>query len=297
MLGGSRHWSAEAHGIPARLLVEHACELLSSAAAPAGYADSSPVVPVSWEVPPLETTAEQRDVLESSPVFIIAPTERSGTNYLSRLIRLNPVFEVPRPAYEGRLLVHADLLRRYADLTAASWSQWMDETTIREELACRILGGLGDGVLRFLGELLSPGKRLLVKTPWSVNIDLFCAVFPKAKLLLLVRDGRDTVESLVRSFEGRKYGPSMRYWGAGARRILDFTDDAAGGTASTPWRLVKYEDLVTRPEEMMDEIFAFLEEEPRASTDDIDRVPVVGSSSHRGGSWPVHWEPLKKPAD
>lgn len=233
-------------------------------------------------------------MLDESPVFIHAPMVRSGTNYLSRLIRLNPVFEVPRPIYEGRLLVHAELLRRYADVTAASWSQWMEESTDEEEVSASLFEGLGHGILRYLNGLLTPGKRLLIKTPWSLNLELFFPLFPNAKLLLLVRDGRDTVESTMRSFEGRKYKPSMRSWAAGARRILDFTDGRRVGPASTPWRLVKYEDLVRQPEERMDEIFTFLDEAPDTGTD-VGEVPVVGSSSHRGGRKEVHWEPLEKP--
>ncbi|NNF13908.1 MAG: sulfotransferase [Gemmatimonadetes bacterium] len=231
-----------------------------------------------------------------SPVFIHAPMVRSGTNYLSRLIRLNPVFEIPRPVYEGRLLVHAELLREYSNLTAASWSQWMDESTDPDDVSAGLLQGLGHGILHHLNSLLTPGKRLLIKTPWSLNLDLFFPLFPHAKLLLLVRDGRDTVESTMRSFDGRKYEESMRSWASGARRILDFTDGARIGPASTPWRLLKYEDLVKEPEERMDEVFSFLDEATDAGTE-VDDVPVVGSSSHRGDSEEVHWEPLEKPAN
>lgn len=64
------------------------------------------------------------------------------------------------------------------------------------------------------------------------------------------------------------------------------------------WKLIKFEDLVERPEATVRELLPFLDID--INTFDFNRIrnlPLIGSSFERGGKDQVHWDPVKKPKD
>jgi protein-tyrosine sulfotransferase len=157
---------------------------------------------------------------------------------------------------------------------------------------------LGGGILCFLSEQIEEDRRLLCKTPRGYNIDNFFHLFPNAKLLILIRDGRDVVSSAVKggrhrllAFEWYAYT-----WAKGARPILEFMQGAGGDLRERCWKLIRFEDLVERPEAALRDLLPFLGID--VSTFDcnqIHKVPLIGSSFVRGGKDKVNWDPVEKP--
>jgi hypothetical protein len=225
------------------------------------------------------------------PIFLLGILKRSGTNHLHDLLCLHPEVAAPAPIWEDHVLREAERLAAYA---AAVRGRWSPEWGVGEKEELELLRRLGDGVLAFLRER-APGRRLVTRTPSVANLALFPRLFPDAKLVILVRDGRALVESGVRSF-GWRYESRIRRWAAAARGILAF--DAAQAAAGRH-RIVKYEDLVARLEPTLVELLRFLELD--ASVYDFARasaLPVRGSSTLRSGeSTAVDWKPVARAAD
>jgi hypothetical protein len=229
---------------------------------------------------------------ETSPIFILGITPRSGTNYLWDLLRLHPSCGAARhPVREDLFLEHAEHLTRFAAEVRSSWDpKWgVFEDGIENEL----LAALGDGLLGFL--TVDPQRRLLTKSPSVRNLDRFFELFPRARLLILVRDGRSVVQSCMATF-GWEFERAAREWASAGSQILRFIDAA---TDDATFRLVRYEDLLDDLEGTMRGILAYLDLDPAAwDLEAARRLPVRGSSVDFGpGHDKIHWDPVERTAD
>ena len=96
------------------------------------------------------------------------------------------------------------------------------------------------------------------KSPTNINcIQEFLSLYPSGRYIHVVRDGRDVVPSLI--FRGHTPEAAVRRW---------LHDTAAGypHRKSDRYFEIKYENLVTHPEETMDMLFDFLNIDERAVT-------------------------------
>ncbi len=219
------------------------------------------------------------------PIFILSPLPRCGTNFLWDLLRLHPACATGRsPIWEDYLLKNAPLLQRYAAQTQSSWDPVWGPT---EHLRPELLQHLGDALIAFL--TIDPHRRLLTKSPTIQNLDLFFELFPDAALVLLMRDGRDVVHSGMRTFGWTLEG-GARAWARGAQRVVDFV----AAHADEACHLVRYENLVRDPRGELKQLLDDLHLDAETyDYDAADRLPVRGSSWHRGsGRDAVHWDPV-----
>jgi len=250
---------------------------------------------VSDELQSLWRADERR---QERPVFLIGIHRRSGTNFLADAIRLMPEFALPLPIAEDYLLEFAPLLRQYAVQTAETQyrKRFPNAPADYDRCLTSLHRHLGDGLIRFLGQYLPPGKRLLTKTPDPWNLDDFFLFFPEALLIVLVRDGRDCVESSKWAFPGHRYSYWITTWAQNARRILAFFQqlprERAGQVIYT-----RYEDLLAQREEM-ERVITFLGNDPgRFPWDQLGTLPVRGSTFYRGNRQDLHWQPVEKGKD
>ena len=225
-------------------------------------------------------------------IFILGITPRSGTNFLSDLLCLHPDCAAPAPIFEDHLTYHADLLIQYAKNVSQSWRpSW----NISKDLQASLSSSLGNGLIEFLS-LRVGDNRLVTKTPSVRNLQHFFTAFPGAHLLVLVRDGRDVVESMVRGFAVNPEW-AMRRWAEAARTILHFQE--SNPNTDSKYLIVRYEDLVESLQTELRKILVFLG--LNVETYDFEsatHLPVRGSSTLRTpGEEPVHWEPIEKPTD
>jgi hypothetical protein len=159
---------------------------------------------------------------------------------------------------------------------------------------------LGGGILTFLFEHIGKDRRLLCKTPRGYNIGNFFRLFPNAKLLVLIRDGRDVVSSAVKGGRHRflAYEWYAYTWAKGARQILVFSRGPGRDLRERSWKLIKYEDLVKDPEAAVRDLLPFLDID--VNTFEFNRIhnlPLMGSSFERGGKDQVNWDPVEKPKE
>ncbi len=229
-------------------------------------------------------------------IFILGLLRRTGTNFLSHLLGMHPEVTAVTGLYEDFLLHHADLLREYGRRTAA---QWNPKWGLPADAPQALIRALGRGLEGFLVDYgtdghTSAGKRLLFKTPSVENLAHFFELFPEAFLLVIVRDGRDTVESGVRSF-GWSYEGGTRRWCRGAGTVVEF--DRANRDRGKRYRILHYEDLVRDPERELREILRFLDlDVSRYDFQAARALPVYGSSTLREGGEQaqVTWKPVAK---
>lgn len=252
-------------------------------------------------------TPSLRFATRQHPIFVLGILQRSGTNYLNNLLLLHPSIQPPGTIWEDFHLAHADMLLNYAEATARHWpSQWK-ELLSAEMGDGALLRHLGRGIIGFMesqnekGRLQNPRQHeetgsvsLISATPSVMNLHLFFDLFPDAAPIIVIRDGRALVESGVRSF-GWDYEEAVRMWRSGARRIIDFTADSKN---SGRFFLARYEDLFSRNQDLMSDIFQFLGLERSVYDFDAARnMPVMGSSDLAKTEGRVHWKAVEKRAE
>ena len=230
--------------------------------------------------------------------FLHGARVRSGSNYLGKIMGLNPAIQqVPlgKTTVEFQILMDLDL-----------WSDAFDEF-VRRYLGDkdvfefpRFLPHLGSAWLAYVIETFSlqPG-HVFVKSSNVRHIDKFFAMFPEARLIILVRDGRDNVASSVKAalavrrhktfvqnsktrlnnFLHRDFRAAARDWSNAVDRILRFDEEFKGSPFASRYRILRYEDVFREPRQMAERIFEFMQVPCDSGIlDAVENAEVVGSS-------------------
>lgn len=224
------------------------------------------------------------EVLTAAPFFIVG-CSRSGTTLLQVLIDAHPRLAIPPESHIydrfGPFLdIYGDLTVRRcrnrfigALLDDSFIRQWRLEATVAD-IERRVQRPDRVGVIDALFSLYAERKGALRwgdKTPEHIrHLQEIRADFPHAKLIHLVRDGRDVAEAMRRMV----FGPVSAVGLAGEwqREVSHWNEFcAAHGSADT--LLLHYEDLVTSPRETVDEVLRFIGEP------ELDTVSGYASSS------------------
>jgi protein-tyrosine sulfotransferase len=229
------------------------------------------------------------DIHRACPIFIHGILPRSGTNFLWDLLLLHPDCSRARePVNEDQFLQHSGHLAAFVDAVRAAWDpNW---GTFAADVADRLYAGIGEGLVSFLWT--DRNRRLVSKSPSVRHLDRFFMFFPRARLLILVRDGRSVAQSAMDTF-GWDFDRASRAWSEAAQTISRF-QQAESGRADR-WRLVRYEDLVDDPERQLRGIFEFLAlDATRYDFEAARNLPVRGSSAFGRGNGKVHWKVVAK---
>lgn len=157
--------------------------------------------------------------IKAAPVFVVG-CGHSGTSVLLRLLGAHSkIYGVP---YESKVFRYPGLKQR---ITAKIWN--------RNTVAQR-------------------KHRWAEKTPVHVRmIDRIFALYPEAKVLFIVRDGRDVAVSIRKRFGDFDLG--LRRWVDDNRQGLNWSDDPRV-------MMIRYEDLVRQYDETMPRICKFIGE-------------------------------------
>lgn len=221
-------------------------------------------------------------------IFIRGITTRSGTNYLSDLMALHPQCDhARRPIWEDFSLDDADQLERYVARLSRRWpAHW--EVPVGD-IRAQLLREFGDGLVRTLvAHPERPGTVTIAKSPSVRGLEHFFAMFPGDPLLVLVRDGRSVVESMMRSF-GQSFDRAARDWAAGADAVLRFRSRHLS-SEGTRWLLLRYEDIVLDVRLAIRRIADIADLDPDAiDLSAATALPVRGSSSFQRDDGDVHW--------
>ncbi len=242
--------------------------------------------------------------------FILGISQRSGTNFLYRVLNLHPHCAGPGPVWEDCFLQHADALATFAENMYDQWdSGWEVENKLGGPKV--LVRCFGEAIEKFLRQQLSPQnikitesqgikkteaiKVFLTKTPSALGLERFLDLFPEAKLILLVRDGRAVVESMTSSFGGG-YERATVKWRDNAERMNQFLKSHEGKKGN--FLLIKYEDMIRDEKHTLSRIFDFLElDQSVFNFDDLKSLGITGSSELRNNEGAVHWQRREKTAD
>jgi sulfotransferase family protein len=208
----------------------------------------------------------------SDPFFIVG-CGRSGTTILRLMFSAHPDVAIPpesqfiaRLAASWPRMVTGDGVD--ADAIVALIGRRLDHMEIDRDLARARLRELRDRTPRAATEAIfamvteRAGKsRWADKTPIQVEeIPTIAGVFPGARFLHIIRDGRD----VALSFMERPFGP-RDVWDAGRLwdRLVRAGVRAGAELDAERYREVRYERLVASPEETLAELCRFVDLDPR----------------------------------
>jgi hypothetical protein len=198
--------------------------------------------------------SRERSPLRDRVVFIVG-ARRSGTNWLGRILTAHPsVAGVPTESY---LFSHGiqPLADRFQHANPGAPS--IGRTFVQRD---DFLDSLRDLVDRVLLETIArqkPDARYVVeRTPWHVShLPLIADVYPDARVINIIRDGRDVARSLI----SMPWGPGSMVEAAEEWRTA--VDDGRAGSEllGERYRQVKYEELLEDPQTETRAIFDWLD--------------------------------------
>jgi hypothetical protein len=227
----------------------------------------------------------------SPPILVVGISRRSGTNFLASLLQMHGDCAPPRaPLKEDQLLRDAPLLRDYARRASERWPlRWGD----RDDARARLERHLGNGLSAFLADGVD-APRVVSKTPNPQHLDLYPAFLPDAYVVVLLRDGRSAVQSLVSGFRF-SFRKAVDEWVAGADAILHFQREVLPATPGLRVRFVRYEDVVADPDRQLRDLLEFCDLDPaRFDFDAARNAPVIGSSFERTEGGGLTWQPIER---
>jgi hypothetical protein len=205
------------------------------------------------------------DALTPSPVFIVG-APRSGTGLLRNLLRSHPHLAFGQETHFLPTFYRAygnpdsdraarGLARRILALRwIRSWNLGLDPAALSDHRSyAGLVAAIYEQMARRAGR-----PRWGDKTPGYVaEIPTLHELFPDAKVVHIYRDGRDVALSWIRA----RSGPGNVY--AAARdwcRLVTIGRRAGEALPPDSYAEVQYEALVSRPEQTMRELCAFLDE-------------------------------------
>ncbi len=223
------------------------------------------------------------------PVFVLGMLQRTGTNYLADLFELHDDVRALKPIFEDHLVRWSPHLLAYVDDVTRGWT---DDWEVPDHEPAALLRSLGDGVAAWVAGH-HPDHTVVTKMPSVEQAEHFERIFPETHVVVLVRDGRNVVESGVNSF-GWTYERAIRRWSAAAEIVVRMRDSFDPAY----FHLVRYEDIASEPDrEMLRLCKAIGLDESGYPLDAAASLPLRGSSTLRseGSSDEIHWTPVEKP--
>ncbi|MBL7914788.1 MAG: sulfotransferase [Bacteroidia bacterium] len=223
------------------------------------------------------------------PIFIVGINPRSGTNYLYQLIALHPDCVHSRHYGEDFFLFASDKYLEFYDVVTKHWSpDWKNDNEVFRR-------ALELGLLNYLNPGNGPAaaKYMVTKTPSAINSKNYLEMFSEGYMIVITRKGQDLVESFMKTFSSR-FEDAVRGWKRGAAAIHDVMNDPKL-MKSGRVLVIKYEDLYQKNTEVMTQILDFLKlDKSKFDFDKSANFDVIGSSTFKGNSEKVTWDPIPK---
>jgi Sulfotransferase family len=232
----------------------------------------------------------------TDPPFFIFGCPRSGTSLLTAMLGMHPRLAIPREShlYNGIYptvcshgnLDHAATRARVVKeiLRTEHIRSWVPAPSLSATLDAinqSDFHGIVDGIMRaWAGALGKP--RWGEKTPqhtlcWRTILPAFSG----ARVVHLIRDGRDVALSYRKAFFGPKHVyPLARRW----EQYLSAAEEAREFLGPDRFHQLRYEDLVAHPERELRRICEFLGEEFHAGMLSYHEAPGTSHCEQRNAS-------------
>ena len=235
--------------------------------------------------------------MNPAPIFIIG-TERSGSNLLRLILNTHSAITVPHPPHIMKFF--APLEGNYGDLSLPENLKILVDDVLglvkahiypweHQPSAAKVIGNIcpPDLLGVFFGiynaYLRQSGKqRWGCKSTFMIHhIARILAACPQAKFLFLVRDPRDVAASSRKSI----FSPFHPYFTASLWRQQQLAGLRLYDKAPNSCQLIRYEDLIERPETTIRMICDFLGEKYEAAMLEFHRTGSAQKSESLCESW------------
>ena len=237
----------------------------------------------------LSSANKLRGINRPPALIIHGIMPRSGTVYVSELLQKHPdLFAFPEDMWEFPFLQLTDKLDHLQSDFFGAYEQNKDKMGAQDFLPL-----FGSALIGYLHEMTPANQRILLKTPDVQNLTDFFNVFPHEQLLILIRDGRDVVDSTVRTWRQIRFWMACLRWRRAAEMVIAFHEQHQ--TQTTGYLLARFEDIVDDPAEFAQQAcLCFGLDTTIFPYDTLDNMPVKGSSQMAlPGN--VDWNPVAKP--
>ncbi|XP_053678981.1 protein-tyrosine sulfotransferase [Anopheles nili] len=188
------------------------------------------------------------------PLIFIGGVPRSGTTLMRAMLDAHP--EV-RCGQETRVIPRILQLRSHW-MKSEKESVRLVEAGITKEV---LNGAIAQFCLEIIAKHGDPAPRLCNKDPLTLKMGSYVIeLFPEAKFLFMVRDGRATVHSIISrkvtitGFDLTSYRQCLTKW----NQAIQTMHEQCKEIGSDRCMMVYYEQLVLHPEEWMRKILHFL---------------------------------------
>ena len=235
---------------------------------------------------------------EPIPIFVLGTKGRSGTGYLCALLRHHPDCGPPPAILEREdwLLLNTAPLIDFATAVKDRIGNGRYEPRDATGLDDDLLLAIGRGIADYLGSASPETSHIVVKTPMLDGLENRKRLFPRAKVVIIVRYGPDSVESSRRTFlenprgEPLSFEQHCRRWSHTTQKIFAVMDQYPGDLMT-----VRYEDLLCDRDRRIRQMCRFLGLDPaRYDFAAADETAVYGSSSYGRKNGEVTWAPVAK---
>lgn len=188
------------------------------------------------------------------PIIWVGGVPRSGTTLVRVMLDAHPAI---RCGEETRVIPR--IIHMHSQMLRASIEQLrLKEAKITEDMLDDALGAYVLSIIMQHGE---PANNYCNKDPLTLRyINKLHKIFPKSKFILMIRDGRATVHSIItrkvsiRGFDFKSYTGALRDWNKSIGVMYDLCMNV-GENFCLP---VYYEQLVLHPRTQMERILQFL---------------------------------------
>lgn len=243
-----------------------------------------------------------RDKQLEKVVFVRSIMPRSGTNFMADALSFHHgVSRFPGQFWEFTPFRQQKFLNRYLERIENS----LHAPSFK---AKDFLPHLGKAWLSYFENDVDVGERPLFKEPSIEYLDEMFMMFPDAKTVILIRDGRDVIESLLKAGFGlpkpsltnihhwRLFMPDedfkvlCRRFRAAVEALKDFLEN--GGTRKADSILiVRFEELFSSSETVIRKVLEWLElPENDYDWEALKSMPVRGSSFLRNPNGSMNFE-------
>ncbi|NNK78437.1 MAG: sulfotransferase [Litoreibacter sp.] len=239
--------------------------------------------------------AERARGVGPAPILVLGVMPRSGTNFLRDLLAMHPdVHADPQGVHEFPLLHAARGAKALRDEYISYFPENAEITGSWDALAM-----LSGAWMREF-QITAGDQHILLKCPHVQNLSLAPFVFPDARIILCLRDGRDVLDSTQKSFSRRSltrktFAQLAWEWRLATEAVLAFSP---GGKLEHPNVMVmRYEDVVAEPEVNCRRLLDHAGLDPaHYDFDALAALPVRGSSRSTAPEG-ERWKPEQKSED
>jgi protein-tyrosine sulfotransferase len=190
-----------------------------------------------------------------APFIFIGGIPRSGTTLMRAMLDAHPAV---RCGEETRVIPRILALRAQWKKSDKEWKR-LQEAGVSDRV---INAAISSFIVQVIAGHGSPAERLCNKDPFTLKSTSYLSeLFPRSKFILMLRDGRATVHSIISrkvtitGFDLNDFRQCLTKWNAG----ISIMYEQCHAVGPERCIMVHYEQLVLHPEREMRRLLEFLE--------------------------------------